>query len=70
MRDPLTDPRPGDVVRPPKGRERHVDRRDGDDISYWCPTATGEPGKLRVTWLWHWRDWCCKSKVVFVKRGN
>jgi hypothetical protein len=69
-RDPLTDPKPGDVVRPMKGRERYVEECNGGDISYWYPRADGTPGLRRVCWIGTWMGWCQQTKAVVLKRGS
>lgn len=60
QRDPLTDPRAGDVVRKFAGGERHVQKVEGGDIFY----SRFSSGALRRCWISTWRDWCRGAEVV------
>jgi hypothetical protein len=70
-RDPLTDPRPGDVVRPTTtrgNRTRCVEERFADVVRFWTPTRY--TGRLQRTSIVGWRTWCQKTKAVVVERGD
>jgi hypothetical protein len=67
-RDPLTDPRPGDVVRS-LIRERHVRERSDCYVFYRTMKLNGELGKTVCVWIRTWRVWCRKTKATVVERG-
>jgi hypothetical protein len=71
-RDPLTDPRPGDVVRPTvsKSRERHVAHVWAGNIDYWSPTSAGTPGRRKICWISTWMEWCRRTKAEVVPRAE
>ncbi len=64
VRDPLTDPRPGDVVKPAikHARSRCVEERFADIVRFWIPTRY--TGKLRRTTLADWQNWCRKTRGI------
>jgi hypothetical protein len=61
MRNPLSDPRPGDVVRKGK-RQRSVYARRGNEVYY----TTESSGLIRNCWITTWCDWCRGSEVLHV----
>lgn len=62
IRDPLTDPQPGDVVvasMPRQTVERRVVRRDGGNVYYSASTQRG----TQLCWHLTWRRWCQKHRA-------
>jgi len=70
VRNPLTDPQPGDIVRSVYASlpERHVLRRCGHDIIY--AAVTKEKSRERLCLLGVWRTWCRRSYAVVVQRAD
>lgn len=64
-RDPRIDPRPGDMVcstRHKDGRERHVVRRDGNNI-YYLTVTVNKTSDRKCCWITTWQDWCRANSV-------
>jgi hypothetical protein len=59
QRNPLRDPRKGDIVRKGELLRTVTDRR-GNDIWY---VSNGRK-KSGLVWISTWRSWCCGAEVV------
>ena len=56
IRDPRTNPQPGDEIRGRGGQLRRVNRRDGDIL--WC-----QDGSIRYkTTVQRWREWSRRAQ--------
>lgn len=64
QRDPLRDPRPGDVVELGSDLQVHVTKRRGNLIWYLLRNESSGYG-CNLRW---WREWTASAKVV--KRGK
>lgn len=67
-RDPLTDPRPWDVVRMPLATVE-VRRRTGAIVTYWLTYGKGVRVE-QACHLAHWQTWCQESGAEVVDGQN
>lgn len=69
-RDPLTDPRRGDIVRDSRGRCRRVTARDTTKVTYQT-SPDGQNWRLGpVCKLVTWAQWCRSAEAVATHKGN
>lgn len=70
-RDPVFNPRPGDIVRSEYDSigERHVVRVSDNGVRYWAvhPKRANRDG---ICFLSNWTKWCRSHRVEVMQRGE